>query len=308
MEQTEVQEILQRVRRVQIVASRVVDDLFAGEYHSVFRGRGMEFDEVREYSPGDDVRTIDWNVTARAGVPFVKRFREERELTVLFLVDVSASCWFGSTERNKRDVLVETAAMLMFSALKNNDKVGLMMFADEVRRYLPPRKGRGNVLRFLRELVAVEPSGGTSLAAALETLQRVHKRRAVVFLLSDFLQDDWSNPEDGEFTALERLLATCGRRHDLVALRVRDRRELELDDVGLVEFRDLETGELRELDSGSRRVREWYAARARVREEAFQRRFRRLGIDELVLDTVEPPSETLWRFFRMRERRLARGA
>jgi len=193
MAKQDVASILKRVRQIQIVANRRVDDLLAGQYKSVFRGRGMEFDEVREYQPGDDVRSIDWNVTARAGAPFVKRFVEERELTVMFLVDVSASGAFGSTWRSKLETLVELAAMLMFSALKNNDKVGLVTFCDEVIDYFPPRKGKSNVLHLIRELVAVEPvARPTNIAAAVDYLNRVQRRRAVVFLLSDFLAGDAS--------------------------------------------------------------------------------------------------------------------
>ena len=292
----DVADIIKKVRRIQIVANRMVDDLFAGEYHSAFRGRGMEFDEVREYQPGDEVRTIDWNVTARAGHPFVKRHKEERELTVIFLVDVSASGAFGSIERSKLELILEVAALLMFSALKNNDKVGLGLFCDEVLRYLPPRKGKSNVLRFIRELVAARPvARETRIGEALAYLNRVQKRRAVVFLLSDFLGSDWS-----------RELAVASRRHDVTAITVADPRECELDPAGFVVLRDAETGELVELDTGSRKVREHFAELARTRAAAVTRELRRARVDELAIRNGKDYTAEMHRFFRMRERRLAR--
>jgi uncharacterized protein (DUF58 family) len=294
MAELAVSEILRRVRRIQIVATRAVDDLFAGAYHSAFRGRGMEFDEVREYLPGDEVRTIDWNVTARTGAPHVKRHREERELTVLFLVDLSASGAFGTVRESKLELLTEVTALLMFSALKNNDKVGLLLFADEPLRYLPPRKGKANVLRFLRELVAARPvPGGTRIDEALAYLSRVQKRRAVVFLLSDFLGP-----------SCRKELAIARRRHDLVAITVSDPREHALPDAGLLLLRDAETGELAEVDTGSRRVRAAFAAEALRREEALASDLRRANVDRLPIRTDEPYAVAMHRFFRMRERRM----
>jgi len=294
MAELTVAEIVQKVRRIQIVANRVVDDLFAGEYHSVFRGRGMEFDEVREYQPGDEIRTIDWNVTARTGNPFVKRFREERELTVLFVVDISASGAFGSHDGSKLDLALEVAALLMFSALKNNDKVGLLLFCEEVERYLPPRKGKSNVLRFLRELVAATPiERPTRLDRALEFLNKVQKRKAVVFLLSDFLARDFERP-----------LAWTSRRHDLVAIRVEDPREQELPDVGFVTLRDAETGEQREFDTRHPRIRRLFAEQSARRTQGLSQLFRKTGVDELALQTHEPYTRSLLRFFKMRERRM----
>jgi len=294
MAELAVAEILRKVRRIQIVATRAVDDLFAGAYHSAFRGRGMEFDEVREYLPGDEVRTIDWNVTARTGTPHVKRHKEERELTVLFLVDLSASGAFGTALRSKFELLTEVTALLMFSALKNNDKVGLLLFADEPLRYLPPRKGKANVLRFLRELVAARPvPRGTRIDAALAYLSRVQKRRAVVFLLSDFLAP-----------SCRKELAIARRRHDLVAITASDPREHALVDAGLLTLRDAETGELVEVDTGSRRVRAAFAAEAARREEALANDLRRANVDRLAIRTDEPYSIAMHRFFRMRERRM----
>ena len=294
MPQLEITDILKKVQRIQIVANRTVNDLLAGQYKSVFRGRGMEFDEVREYQPGDDIRTIDWNVTARAGSPFIKRFCEERELTVMLLVDVSASGVFGSTERSKLDLVVEMAAMLMFSALKNNDKVGLLTFCDKVIDYFPPRKGRTNVLRLIRQLVAVDPvSRETDLSAALDYLNRVQKRRAVVFLISDF-----QAPE------ARHALAVANRRHDLIAVSVDDPRERTLPDVGFITLADAETGELIEVDTRHPQVRELFRDRAAARSAELAQRLKKTGVDQLAIDTDEDYRKSLRRFFRMRERRF----
>ena len=293
MESAAVAELLKKVRRIEIVARRMVDDLFGGEYHSVFRGRGMEFDEVREYQPGDDVRTIDWNVTARSGTAFVKRYREERELTVLFLVDVSASQGFGSQQRSKLETAAEAAALLMVSALKNGDKVGMALFADQVVKYLPPRKGKSAVLRLLRELVAADlVERETRLDVALEFAHRVMRRRAVVFLLSDFLA-----PPPGS------ALQVVANKHDLVAIGLRDPREGEWPAAGFVRVVDPETGAGRELDVSSRAVRDWLAAqRARV-VGAHELALKKAGVDTLMLGTHEPCITSLQRFFRMREQR-----
>ncbi len=290
----DIADILKKVQRIQIVANRTVNDLLAGQYQSVFRGRGMEFDEVREYQPGDDIRTIDWNVTARTGHPFIKRFVEERELTVLFVVDVSASGMFGSHGRSKMELVVEMAALLMFSALKNNDKVGLVTFCDATLDYFPPRKGKSNVLHLIRELVAAEPvARATNLEAALEFVSCVQRRRAVVFLISDFL------------TSLsQRSLAVCGRRHDLVAITVADPREAVLPDVGVIALADPETGRITEVDTRHPRVRALFETRSRKRREAVSQQFKKLGIDELDIHTDEDYLLELKRFFRMRERRV----
>ncbi|MBL8843897.1 MAG: DUF58 domain-containing protein [Planctomycetes bacterium] len=271
--------ILRQVRRVEITARRAVDELFAGQYHSAFRGRGMEFDEVREYQPGDEIRTIDWNVTARAGTPFIKRFREERELTVLFLVDESGSAAFGSGLEARHVAQAKCAALLMFTALANHDKVGLATFADAPGTFFPPRKGRGAVLRLVRELFTPPPPRrGTAIAAALDWLNRVQKRRCVLFVLSDWLDPAAATP------AFERTLAVTARRHDLVAVVLRDPRERELPDVGLVEFEDLESGVRRELDSSSPAVRTWWRARADRRHEELLGRLRRAGADLLPVE------------------------
>ncbi len=288
-----VNEILRKVQRIRLVANRSVDDFMAGQYKSVFRGRGMEFDEVREYQPGDDVRSIDWNVTAREGKPYIKRYCEERELTVMFVFDVSASGVFGSGSQSKFDLLIEVCALLMFSAIRNNDKVGLVTFADEVQVYHPPSKGKSNVLRLIRELISTKPvTAAAKLDPALEFLNRVQKRRAVVFLVSDFL----GMPAD-------KNLAITRRRHDVVAVTASDPREHEFPNVGFVTLQDPETGQLREVDTSSRRVREEFAQRAVEREEVLSAQLKRVGVDRLPVMTDEPYVQTLQRFFRMRERR-----
>jgi uncharacterized protein (DUF58 family) len=294
MAEQDVATILKKVRRIQIVANRTVNDLFAGQYKSVFRGRGMEFDEVREYQPGDDVRTIDWNVTARQGAPFIKRFCEERELTVLFMVDVSASGAFGSGSRSKLDMVVEVAALLMFSALKNNDKVGLITFCDEVIDYLPPRKGKSNVLHLIRELVAAQPlARETSLRTALEFLNRVQKRRAVTFLISDFLAPH-----------AKQAMAVANKRHDLIAITVADPREHVLPDVGFISLKDAETGRVVELDTRHRAVRGLFETRSAERSERLSGELKKLGVDQLDINTDEDYLTSLRRFFHMRERRF----
>jgi uncharacterized protein (DUF58 family) len=287
-------EILKKVQRVQIVANRTVNDMFAGQYRSVFRGRGMEFDEVREYQAGDDIRTIDWNVTARSGDCFVKLFSEERELTVMFLVDVSASGVFGSTRQSKLDLVVEVAAMLMFSALKNNDKVGLIRFCDDVLEYLPPRKGKSHVLHLIRQLVDVHPvARDTNLQGALDYLNRVQKRRAVVFLISDFLGP-----------SARHALAITNKRHDLTAITVSDPREHALPDVGFIALRDAETGEVVEVDTRHRAVRALFEERAARRDASLSEEFRKVGVDQLAIDTQGDYLKSLRRFFDMREKRF----
>ncbi len=284
--------ILKEVRRIQIVARRQVNDLLAGEYLSVFKGRGMEFDAVREYVPGDEIRSIDWNVTARAGAPYVKTFCEERELTVLLAVDISASGSFGSQRLSKTETAAEVAAVLMFTALKNNDKVGLLFFADDVVKYIPPRKGRGNVLRLIRELLATEPiKAPTDISKALDFLGHVQRRRCVVFLMSDFLGPDCS-----------RSLAIANQRHDCIAVTLADPRELSLPNVGLLTIRDAETDELLELDTRHPKVRALFAKAANDREQKLTGWFRKASVDRLAIRTDESYAKSLQKFFRMRER------
>ena len=289
-----VADILKKVQRIQIVANRAVNDLFAGQYKSVFRGRGMEFDEVREYQPGDDIRTIDWNVTARTSNCFIKRFSEERELTVIFLVDVSASGAFGSTQQSKLDLVVEIAALLMFSALKNNDKVGLIKFCDDVLEYLPPRKGKSHVLHMIRQLVGTQPiPRETNLAGALDFLNRVQKRKAVVFLISDFIGP-----------SARHAMAVSNKRHDLTAITISDPREESLPDVGFISLRDAETGEIVELDTRQRAVRSLFESHATQQRETLSDELKKVGADELHINTQRDYLLSLRQFFAMREKRF----
>ena len=290
-------EILRQVRQVHIRTRRLVDGIFAGEYHSVFKGRGIEFAEVREYVPGDDVRAIDWNVTARVGQPFVKQYVEERELTVMLLIDLSASGRFSSAPRDKTRIAVELGATLALSAIGNNDKAGLILFTDRVERFVPPRKGRNRALRLIRDMLAFEPEGrGTDIAAALEYLHKVMPRRAIVFLISDFFSPDFERP-----------LRLARQRHDIVPICLIDRRDYALPAVGIVRLRDLETGEERLVDTGSRAVRERFAAAREAARARRRRLFRALGIDFVEAPTDKPWIEPLMRFFRGRERRLEAG-
>jgi uncharacterized protein (DUF58 family) len=294
MPEQNISEILKKVQRIQIVANRTVNDLMAGQYKSVFRGRGMEFDEVREYQPGDDIRTIDWNVTARTGTPFIKRFCEERELTVLLLVDVSASGVFGSGQQSKMDLTVEVAAMLMFSALKNNDKVGLITFCDKVIDYFPPRKGKSNLLKLIRYLISTQPvERDTNLAVALDYLNRVQKRRAVVFLMSDFLAP-----------SARHTMTVANRRHDLIAVSVTDPRELSLPDVGFITLQDAETGQIVELDTRHPEVRAMFQSESTRRATALAESLKKAGVDQLAIQTDEDYQKSFRRFFHMRERRF----
>ena len=286
-------EQLKAVRKIQIRTSHLVTDLFAGQYHSVFKGRGMEFAEVRLYQPGDEIRTIDWNVTARTGVPHVKRYAEERELTVMLLVDASASTYFGSIRQLKSALAAELGALFAFSAITNNDKVGLVIFSDRIELALPPRKGMRHVLRVIREVLSCRPVGrGTSIAGALEHLDRVTKRRCVVFLLSDFLDPD-----------CQRALKIASRRHDLVAVVLEDPRDGVLPAVGMVELEEAETGRRYVVDTGDARVREAFAARAAATRAERDRMLRAADVDAVLVGTERPYIEALLKFFRMRERR-----
>lgn len=290
------QEILDNVHRIEIQAGRLVDDLFAGEYHSVFKGHGMEFAEVREYQAGDDVRTIDWNVTARnGGKPFVKVFDEERELTVVLVVDASASGAFGSGARMKGEVAVEISALLAFSAIRNNDRVGLLIFTDDVEVFVPPKKGRRHVLRVIRELLYHRPKGRrTSIAAALERLDRVVRRHAVVFVISDFIDQGY-----------ERALQRATRRHDVIAVSVEDPREIVLPDVGFLTLHDAESGQQIVVDSSDAAVRHAFSQRGLKAVAHRTRTFRRLAIDEVRIDAASGDYvEPLARFF---EGRMSRN-
>ena len=294
-------EILQKVRQVEIRTNRLVDDTLAGHYHSVFKGRGMDFDEVREYVPGDDVRTIDWNVTARTGRTYVKKFTEERELTIMLIIDVSASGEFGSASQSKREMMAEIGSVLAFSAMRNNDKVGLVLFTDDAELYIPPGKGRSHILRVIREILFFQPEGtGTNLAAAMDFTSQVIKRRAVAFLISDFcLPGDF----DASLSALRPKLRITGRHHDLVAVSVSDQRERELPDVGLITIEDSETGEQVELDTSRPDVRSRFKDLAENRQKSLRRAIRSVGVDMLELSTERSYLADLRQFFSSRERR-----
>jgi uncharacterized protein (DUF58 family) len=288
-------EILKKVRRIEISTRGLVNEVFSGEYHSVFKGRGMSFAEVREYEYGDDIRSIDWNVTARTGSPFVKVFEEERELTVMLLVDVSASGDFGTRERLKGEVAVEICALLAFSAIKNNDKVGLIIFSDHVEKFVPPRKGRRHVLRVLRELLYHRPGGrGTDITAALEYLAHVQRKRAVSFLVSDFRDQGF-----------EKALAVAGRRHDLIAVRLGDPREHQLPALGLVELEDPESGERVVVNTSSPGFHAAFRSVNGARRASLDRALRRSKVDVIDIETGRPYVKPLMRFFqdRMRRRR-----
>jgi len=288
---------MQRVRRLEIRTRRLVDQSLAGSYHSVYRGRGMEFSGVRGYVGGDDVRTIDWNVTARTSHLHVKKFVEERELTVIVMVDASGSERFGTGRATKMQISAEISALLVFSAIRNNDRVGLLQFTDRVEQYVPPRKGREHGLRVLRELLTLQPQGtGTSISSALEYLQHVVRKRAVVFLLSDFQDEGY-----------DRALRVAARKHDVVALTVTDPREFELPSVGLLAVRDPENGATGVIDSGSARVRRIYEEAAARGRERLLETVRRTGVGLLEVSTAEDYERPLVRFFHERARRAARA-
>jgi len=292
-DEQDITEVLKKIRRIEIFTRRLVNDVFSGEYHSVFKGQGMEFDEVREYQPGDDVRSIDWNVTARMGSPFVKRFMEERELMVIFLLDVSASGRFGSGEKTKLDTAAEICALLSFSATQNNDKVGAVMFSDEIEEYIPPDKGRRHVLHVIRKLLFHQARRQrTDIGQALSYLLRVMKRRAIVFLLSDFIAPDFS-----------RELALAARKFDLVALKIRDPREEMIGWARLVRLWDQELGEEVLIDCSNRRAAERFAGRIKQRDKALNELFNRCGVDSVDIDTHADYIRPLEKFFRARSKR-----
>ena len=297
-------EILRKVRQIEIRSNRFVSEALAGSYHSAFKGQGINFEEVREYQPGDEVRSIDWNVTAKMNAPFVKQYREERELTILLAVDLSASGQFGSVEQSKRERLAELSALLAFSADKNNDKVGLILFTDEVEIYLPPTKGQKHVLRILREILFHNTKGkGTNLSGSLRFLNRVMRRRAIVFLLSDFMIRDNGDEEESDEDILFKELSTTQRRHDLVCAHISDPRESELPDVGCILLEDSETSELLEVNTGDSSFRQRYAENMIKRREDFEKRLRRRGIDLFDFSTKDDYVNRLREFFKLRENR-----
>lgn len=298
-------EILKKIRQIEIRTSRLVTESLAGAYHSVFKGQGMNFDEVREYQPGDDVRTIDWNVTARMNHPFIKKFVEERELTLMLMVDVSGSGLFGSHAQSKRELAAEIASVLAFSAIRNNDKVGLLLFTDEVEKFIPPRKGRGHVLRVIREVLFFEPKRrGTDLVHALEFMGRVLPHRSIAVIISDFQTAESSGALP---LPIQTALRMANRRHDVVSVQITDRFELELPALGRLTFEDAETGELLEINTADPDSRNAFALRRQRDLTDLARQFRSSGIDSIQLRTDQPYSAALGNFFETRERRRLRG-
>jgi uncharacterized protein (DUF58 family) len=287
-------EILKKVKRIEITTRGLVNDVFSGEYHSVFKGRGMEFSEVREYQYGDDIRTIDWNVTARMGHPFVKIFEEERELTVMLIVDVSSSGDFGTVAQMKGEIAAEICALLAFSAIKNNDKVGLIVFSDNVEKYVTPKKGKPHVLRVVREILYHKPQGQkTDIRVALEYLSRVTSRRAVVFLVSDFLSSGY-----------EKALQIANKRHDIVAITITDPREVEMPNVGFIELEDAETGENVLVDTSDGVFRSQFTERTMQEIAVREKLFTSMNVDHIDIRTNHSYVEPLIKFFKMRAKRF----
>ncbi len=290
-------EVLKQIRRIQITTSRMVTDVFCGQYQSVFKGRGMEFNEVREYQPGDEIRSIDWNVTARMGHPYIKKFMEERELTVMLLLDLSASSYFGTVNKLKRQIAAEICSVLAFSAIRNNDKVGLIIFSDKIEKFVPPLKGISHVLRIVREALYFTPKGKkTNIPAALEYLNKVCKRSTVTFIVSDFYDADFEKP-----------LAIANKRHDLVGITITDPKELDLPNIGIAQFDDPETGKVFSLDTSRESLRREFRENAIKIIQERKKAFSRLGVDNVDIRCDIPYNRALFKFFRMRERRSNKG-
>ncbi len=295
-------DILAKVRRIEITTNRLVTDVFAGQYHSVFKGRGMEFDEVREYQPGDDVRAIDWNVTARTGIPHIKKFVEEREMTVMVMVDASPSCQFATVHELKSKLAAELAAVLAFAAIRNNDKIGLMMFTDTVEKFIAPRKGKSHVLRLIREVLCFQPKGRkTDIAAALEFMTKVMTRKTVCFVISDFLEPFEAREGRPHFV---QAMSIANKRHDIIAVTLNDPRERALTPCGLVEFQDAETGEMIVVDTADSNVRADYAQTATARISGRDRNFRSMDVDHIDISTDIPYADSLVKFFARRRKRM----
>jgi uncharacterized protein (DUF58 family) len=291
------QELMKQVGKIKVITNRLVDQHLTGAYHSVFKGQGIEFDEVREYFPGDDVRSIDWNVTARMGHPYIKHFSEERELTVIFLVDISGSQCFGSKARSKAETAAEITCLLALSAIKNQDNIGLILFSDRIDKCIPPRKGRTAAMRLVREVLAAEETThGTDIAGAFRFLNKVQKRKAVVFLISDFLDTNY-----------EKEMRITARRHDVICCPITDPRELELPDVGLIELEDAETGELIMVDTSSKALRKSFAGQAKEEQDRLYKMFRKNKVDHIQLSTDRPFVNEVRQLFRQRRIRSRRG-
>jgi uncharacterized protein (DUF58 family) len=287
---TDTAELLKKVRRIELKTKGLSNQIFSGEYHSAFKGRGMAFSEVREYAVGDEVRTIDWNVTARFGHPYVKIFEEERELTVILVVDVSASDSFGTTEQIKKSLITEICAVLAFSAITNNDKIGVIFFSNKVEKFISPKKGKSHILRIIRELIEFTPEEqGTNISEALRYLNNVVKKRSIAFLISDFMDQDY-----------EDSLKLANKKHDMVALRIYDKRETEMPNVGMAQFSDPETGEVRWVNTSSRKIREGYREAALTRELRADNALRRAGIDMAAIATDESYIKPLRNLFSKR--------
>jgi uncharacterized protein (DUF58 family) len=287
------EELIKKIKQIQIYSSRAVDASFAGQYESVFKGRGMQFDEVREYIPGDDIRTIDWNVTARTGKPYIKRFVEEREMTVIFAVDLSASGEFGTVNKMKNELAAEFCAVLAFTAAKNNDKVGLLIFTDRIELYIPPKKGSRHMLRLIRELLYFKmPRRKTKISLALDYIAKVTHKKATVFLVSDFIESDFKKP-----------LSLLNKRHDVIAVPVRDKVEISMPSVGLIEFQDAETGEIILIDTSSRKFHNQYDNKSLSRFNELKNMFRSINVDCIPVTTDQPYIQDLVQFFHMRHRR-----
>ncbi len=287
-------EIIRKIRRIEITTSRLVTDILSGQYESVFKGRGIEFDEVREYQPGDEIRSIDWNVTARMGHPYIKKYVEERQLTVMLLLDTSASSYFGTTKRFKSELAAEVCSVLAFSAIQNNDRVGLIIFTDRIEKFIPPRKGLRHVLRVVREALYFKPKGkATDIAAALRYLDNVTTRRAVTFIISDFFARDFKKP-----------LSIANKKHDVVAVTITDPRELEMPKAGIVELADAEKGSFFLVDTSSAKIRDRYSSASRKRIEERAKLFGSINVDHIDIRTDKPYIEEFIKFFRMRKRRM----
>jgi len=289
----EAQELFKKVRKIEIKTRGLSNQIFSGEYHSVFKGRGMAFSEVREYQYGDDIRNIDWNVTARFNHPFVKIYEEERELTVMLLIDVSGSGFFGTRGQLKQELITEIAAVLSFSAINNNDKVGVIFFSDRIEKFIPPKKGTSHILRIIRELIDFHAeSKGTNISEALRYLTNVIKKRSTAFIISDFMDDDF-----------DKALQIANHKHDLIAIRVTDERELEIPNVGLVKMQDAETGKTRWVDTGNKGVRDHFARTARHKTAELDTRLNRYGIDMARVYTGKDYVKPMINLFKKREAR-----
>jgi uncharacterized protein (DUF58 family) len=287
-------EVLKKIRRIEITTSKLATDFLSGQYESVFKGRGIEFDEVRDYQPGDEIRSIDWNVTARMGTPFVKKFVEERQLTVMLVLDASSSSGFGTAKRFKKELAAEVCAVLAFAAIQNNDRVGLIIFTDRVEKFVPPRKGPHHVLRVVREALYFHPKGkGTDIAGALRYLDGVVTRRAVTFVISDFFAKDFKKP-----------LSIANKKHDIIAVTITDPREAELPNAGIIELTDAETGRPYLIDTSSAKVRRTYSDKSAALRGERKSLFGSVGVDHVDISTDKPYVEEFIKFFRMRKRRI----